>query len=220
MCSLPARGERMKTQQPCPFCSLGPDRVVRESRLTFTIHDNYPVSPGHLLVIPKRHVASFFDLTAEEQAEVLAAVHEAKHLLDLERHPDGFNIGVNVGMAAGQTVMHGSDHALPRFLGRAQRDRRPDVEATKSSPSRGMPPRAARSPTRGTAWSSPHDATGRMPHLRIPEFTDGRTVSRMNTWRRTPVQLENAACTGYAPAIACEGRAGECLTPERNGCDC
>ena len=101
----------------CPFCSLGPDRVVAEDELTRTVCDAYPVSPGHTLVMPRRHVASFFDMTEVEQAAVLAAVRVATVALDAELRPDGFNVGVNVGVAAGQTVMHAHVHVIPRFLG-------------------------------------------------------------------------------------------------------
>jgi diadenosine tetraphosphate (Ap4A) HIT family hydrolase len=103
--------------QGCPFCSLSGDRVVAQGRLTTTIRDTYPVSPGHTLVITNRHIASFFEITNEEQAEVLAAVRDAKLALDADRHPDGFNIGLNVGVAAGQTVMHAHVHVIPRFHG-------------------------------------------------------------------------------------------------------
>jgi diadenosine tetraphosphate (Ap4A) HIT family hydrolase len=75
------------------------------------------VSPGHTLVIPNRHVESFFEIDAEEQAEILAAVREAKLVLDGDLRPDGFNIGLNIGVAAGQTVMHAHVHIIPRFHG-------------------------------------------------------------------------------------------------------
>jgi diadenosine tetraphosphate (Ap4A) HIT family hydrolase len=104
-------------QQDCPFCSLSGERVIARGLLTATIRDSYPVSPGHTLVIPNRHVASFFEISDEEQAEVLAAVREAKLALDADLHPDGFNIGLNVGRAAGQTVMHAHVHVIPRFHG-------------------------------------------------------------------------------------------------------
>jgi diadenosine tetraphosphate (Ap4A) HIT family hydrolase len=103
--------------QDCPFCSLSGAHVIARGRLTTTIRDAYPVSPGHTLVIPNRHVASFFAISDEEQAEVLAAVREAKLALDADLHPDGFNIGLNVGRAAGQTVMHAHVHVIPRFHG-------------------------------------------------------------------------------------------------------
>ena len=107
----------LKITQDCPFCSLSGAHVVARGRLTTTIRDGYPVSPGHTLVIPNRHVASFFEISDEEQAEILAAVREAKLALDVDFHPDGFNIGLNVGLAAGQTVMHAHVHLIPRFYG-------------------------------------------------------------------------------------------------------
>ena len=73
--------------------------------------------PGHLLVIPYRHIPGLFDATDEEQAALLALVREAKDLLDGRLHPDGYNIGVNVGTAAGQTVMHLHVHVIPRYAG-------------------------------------------------------------------------------------------------------
>ncbi|MDD3856722.1 MAG: HIT family protein, partial [Methanoculleus sp.] len=73
--------------------------------------------PGHLLLIPFRHIPTLFDATNEEQAALLALVREAKALLDGRIHPDGYNIGVNVGETAGQTVMHLHVHVIPRYAG-------------------------------------------------------------------------------------------------------
>ncbi|WP_338151819.1 HIT family protein [Methanoculleus sediminis] len=73
--------------------------------------------PGHLLIIPFRHVADFFDATDTEQIALLALLREAKDLLDGRYHPDGYNVGVNVGEAAGQTVMHLHVHVIPRYAG-------------------------------------------------------------------------------------------------------
>ncbi|MCC7556034.1 MAG: HIT family protein [Methanoculleus marisnigri] len=73
--------------------------------------------PGHLLIIPYRHVADFFDATDAELAALLALVREAKTLLDGRFRPDGYNVGVNVGEAAGQTVMHLHLHVIPRYAG-------------------------------------------------------------------------------------------------------
>ena len=101
----------------CPFCSISTERIVSESDLTVTIRDDHPVSPGHTLILPKRHIESLFDVTGEEQAEIVAAVRDAKHALDAELQPDGFNIGANIGAAAGQTVMHAHVHVIPRFKG-------------------------------------------------------------------------------------------------------
>jgi len=101
----------------CPFCNPSPEDIVLANSLCYARYDKYPVSPGHLLLIPFRHVADFFDATDEEQAALLALVREAKHLLDERFRPDGYNVGVNVGEAAGQTVMHLHVHVIPRYAG-------------------------------------------------------------------------------------------------------
>jgi diadenosine tetraphosphate (Ap4A) HIT family hydrolase len=111
--------KRAHDHHDCPLCGVAADRVVAESEATITVRDQYPVSPGHTLVVPKRHIDSIFDVTGEEQAEIVAAVRDAKHALDEEFAPDGFNIGVNAGAAAGQTVMHAHVHVIPRFKGDA-----------------------------------------------------------------------------------------------------
>ena len=85
--------------------------------LCYARYDRYPVSPGHLLLIPFRHVAGLFDATDMEQAALLALVREAKDFLDDRFHPDGYNVGVNVGKIAGQTVMHLHVHVIPRYAG-------------------------------------------------------------------------------------------------------
>ena len=84
-------------EKDCPFCSLPPDRIISESDYTVTIRDGFPVSEGHTLIIPRRHVASFFELQAIEKAAVLQALEEAKEALDKELSPDGYNIGINDG---------------------------------------------------------------------------------------------------------------------------
>ncbi len=81
------------------------------------IYDGFPVSPGHTLIIPKRHVASFFEATKEEQGAMLDLLAEMRQRLQTERNPDGFNIGINDGAAAGQTVMHLHIHLIPRYAG-------------------------------------------------------------------------------------------------------
>ena len=101
----------------CPFCSLPADRIIFESDYTLTIRDGFPVSQGHTLIIPKRHVQSFFELKAIEKAAILQAMDEAKEALDEEFSPDGYNIGINDGEAAGQTVMHLHLHLIPRYKG-------------------------------------------------------------------------------------------------------
>ena len=101
----------------CPFCSLPQDRIISENDSTVTIRDEYPVSMGHTLIIPKRHVESFFDCNPDEKADILQALEEAKVALDKEFAPDGYNIGINDGETAGQTVMHLHIHLIPRYKG-------------------------------------------------------------------------------------------------------
>ena len=103
---------------PCPFCSLeDADRVFHRDDLVVSLWDGFPVSPGHALVVPRRHVAGWFEATPDEQAALVRPLDAARAAV-LERHsPDGFNIGVNVGAAAGQTVFHLHVHLIPRYAG-------------------------------------------------------------------------------------------------------
>ena len=102
---------------PCPFCSLSRDRLVFESELAIAFRDGFPVSPGHTLVIPRRHVASFFDTTPQEQAAMLRLLNLARIDLDHRHHPSAYNVGINDGLAAGQTVPHVHIHLIPRYAG-------------------------------------------------------------------------------------------------------
>jgi diadenosine tetraphosphate (Ap4A) HIT family hydrolase len=81
------------------------------------IRDGFPISPGHTLVIPRRHVGSFFDLSAEERQALMALLDSAKQSLDAVYRPDAYNIGINDGPAAGQTVPHVHVHLIPRYEG-------------------------------------------------------------------------------------------------------
>lgn len=102
----------------CVFCSAGSTReIIASSALSFAFFDGFPVSPGHVLVVPRRHVASFFDLTEEEVADMMALMHQVKALIDARFHPDGYNIGINVNEAAGQSVFHVHMHLIPRYSG-------------------------------------------------------------------------------------------------------
>ena len=101
----------------CHFCTLGAGRIVLANELAVVIRDNFPVSPGHTLIIPKRHVVSFFDITGDEREAMLALLDSAKLGLDATFHPDGYNIGINDGVAAGQTVPHLHLHLIPRYAG-------------------------------------------------------------------------------------------------------
>lgn len=101
----------------CPFCNIPTDRVVWESELVVAIRDEYAVTEGHTLVIPRRHVDTYFDATEEEKAELWRAVEAVKEQLDAAVAPDGYNVGFNAGAAAGQTVMHLHVHVIPRRRG-------------------------------------------------------------------------------------------------------
>jgi diadenosine tetraphosphate (Ap4A) HIT family hydrolase len=101
----------------CPFCALPSQRILRESKLCLAFSDAYPVSRGHALVIPRRHVGSFFQTTDEERAEMFSLLDWCHDDLAARCHPAGFNIGINDGKAAGQTVMHLHIHLIPRYAG-------------------------------------------------------------------------------------------------------
>ena len=101
----------------CPFCTLSAERIVLANEFAVVIRDSFPVSPGHTLIIPKRHVGSFFDVTGDERKAMLALLDSAKLGLDAAFHPDGYNVGINDGAAAGQTVPHLHLHLIPRYAG-------------------------------------------------------------------------------------------------------
>lgn len=99
----------------CPFCLA--DGALLSNGFAHARYDKFPVTPGHILIIPFRHAADFFSLSPEERHAMLCLADEAKALLDREFHPDGYNLGVNVGAAAGQTVFHVHLHLIPRYRG-------------------------------------------------------------------------------------------------------
>jgi len=101
----------------CPLCTLPLSRIRYANDLAFGVLDGFPVSPGHTLILPRRHVTSFFATTLEERTALLALLDEAKARLDRELRPAGYNIGINDGVAAGQTVRHLHIHLIPRYLG-------------------------------------------------------------------------------------------------------
>jgi len=105
------------TNKDCLFCAIQLDQILIERPLVLAKRDGYPVSKGHTLIIPRRHVASFFDTTEEERQAMLKLLDEMKAILDREHKPDGYNIGINNGPAAGQTVMHLHMHLIPRYAG-------------------------------------------------------------------------------------------------------
>ncbi len=107
----------MHSDPHCPFCHLKSREILAENTLALAFYDGYPVSDGHLLVIPRRHVSSYFDATAEEITAINTLLHRGQSLLLESRKPDGFNIGINIGKTAGQTIFHLHIHLIPRYAG-------------------------------------------------------------------------------------------------------
>lgn len=102
----------------CPFCNrIAASQFIQENQLAVALPDAYPLSPGHTLIVPRRHVEDFFDLTAEEQAAVWTLVQLVRQHIEKNYSPHGYNLGVNNGRAAGQTVAHAHVHIIPRYAG-------------------------------------------------------------------------------------------------------
>jgi diadenosine tetraphosphate (Ap4A) HIT family hydrolase len=104
-------------EQLCPFCYLEKSRIVLVNDCAVAFPDAFPVAEGHMLVVPWRHVASLFDLSDEEQTAIWRLVAQVRGKLTSELQPDGFNVGVNDGPAAGQTVPHAHVLVIPRLAG-------------------------------------------------------------------------------------------------------
>lgn len=101
----------------CLFCRLPASRVLLRNTAAIAIRDGFPVSPGHTLVIPVRHIESFFDTTAGERSAMFELLNASRQQLQTEFAPSGYNIGINDGAAAGQTIHHLHMHLIPRFPG-------------------------------------------------------------------------------------------------------
>jgi diadenosine tetraphosphate (Ap4A) HIT family hydrolase len=114
---------RKLTQMGFPPSVLAPERWVASNELAFAIRDGFPVSDGHTLVVPRRHVATWAEATAEERSALMELAEQVRLDLTTELDPDGFNIGVNVGEAAGQTIMHMHVHVIPRWFGDVENPR-------------------------------------------------------------------------------------------------
>ena len=105
----------------CPFCAPGDDLLGNDHAMVR--RDLNPVTHGHMLVIARRHVASLFDTTPEERRALWDLLEQTKALLQRDYAPDGFNVGVNIGAAAGQTIPHVHVHLIPRYVGDTPRPR-------------------------------------------------------------------------------------------------
>ena len=101
----------------CFFCQPERSRIAFENDQLIGLWDAFPVSPGHLLVIPRRHIPTWFDATQEEQVGLLKGIEMARQVITDRHAPAGFNIGINVGETAGQTVFHLHIHVIPRYAG-------------------------------------------------------------------------------------------------------
>ena len=99
----------------CLFCDTS--KAVLRNELAYVRFDDFPANPGHCLIIPLRHFANFFDATPAERAALFALVDQARALVDERFEPGGYNLGVNIGPIAGQSVMHLHMHLIPRYAG-------------------------------------------------------------------------------------------------------
>ena len=107
-----------KEKNNCPFCNLANDcELITETDTIVAILDRFPVNEGHSLIIPKRHISNYFDLTTKEQNALWMVVNRCKIILERKYKPDGFNLGINVGQAAGQSIPHLHIHLIPRYVG-------------------------------------------------------------------------------------------------------
>jgi diadenosine tetraphosphate (Ap4A) HIT family hydrolase len=103
---------------PCPFCErVSSGEVLIASALSAVIMDAFPVSPGHCLIVPKRHAISIFEMTPEEARDLFDLVSSIKSVIENKFSPAGYNLGMNIGSAAGQTVAHAHLHVIPRYQG-------------------------------------------------------------------------------------------------------
>ncbi len=101
----------------CIFCNLSKEKIYVENEFALAFFDEFPVNKGHTIIIPKRHVSSFFDLTKQEHDAVLELLQICKKKLEKLYAPNGYNIGVNIGEYAGQSIFHVHIHLIPRYKG-------------------------------------------------------------------------------------------------------
>lgn len=108
------------SQASCIFCLIDTTRIIASNAHALAIMDGFPISPGHSLVLPKRHIASLFEASREERDAIFDLLTEVRCEVLKAFAPHGFNIGINDGKAAGQTVMHLHIHLIPRYTGDQQ----------------------------------------------------------------------------------------------------
>jgi len=102
----------------CVFCTIGEEYIVAQKRLAYAVRDTSPVTPLHTLILPKRHVASYFELKPHEKAAIDQLLEQSRlEIIGRDRAVKGFNIGINIGEVAGQTIFHCHVHLIPRRIG-------------------------------------------------------------------------------------------------------
>ncbi|MDO8538159.1 MAG: HIT family protein [archaeon] len=103
----------------CLFCNLYEkhEELLADTEYFYAVYDTAPVSKGHALIIPKQHIVSFFDLDEDQVVEMFEAIRMVKEQIEEEYHPDGYNIGINEGLAAGRSINHLHVHLIPRYAG-------------------------------------------------------------------------------------------------------
>jgi len=99
------------------FLQVPESEKIHEREYFFVLKDKFPVTPGHCLIVSKAVRDTFFDLTPDEKQELLEVINEVKGIIDQEDPPDGYNIGMNCGFAAGQSILHFHCHVIPRYWG-------------------------------------------------------------------------------------------------------
>lgn len=115
---MSANEATMTGAESCRFCESKPGRrLMIEGRLGFAAWDRHPASDGHFLVIPYRHFASYFDINDAEREELWSLVVQGRSIVEEEYKPDGYNVGINIGEAAGQSIPHLHIHVIPRYKG-------------------------------------------------------------------------------------------------------
>ena len=101
----------------CIFCQADEKEIILQNALCYAIWDRYPVNPGHTLVIPFRHYGNAFESTPGEAGALFELIQKSRNLIESRYRPDGYNVGVNVGPSAGQSIPHVHVHVIPRYTG-------------------------------------------------------------------------------------------------------
>lgn len=103
----------------CPFCNLHDANIIHQNDFGLIMHDDNPVSKGHALIVPHRHISSFFDVTENERKSLVNLLELARNDLKMRFQPDGFHVGFNDGNVVGQRIEHLHIHVIPRYSNQA-----------------------------------------------------------------------------------------------------